>query len=270
MLGRPYQLSEADMRAAIEHFRLVEPLCHFDASKGNEGFTAHISFNISSFNSGRDYLEIALRKAVLRFTPREPGKWAWAEAIREWVAGCLEQFSIKESSSRTKTRGANLTGRSEASAQGNVKLPLIGTLGGTARFGAEAGRQTGATRGTAREITRTHQARYAEMHRPASGYELRLTSPPDDDLVRLNSDLDRMGVLASTEPSSTDPADVGVTLTLRSRDALEHSIRVRDATGVWKPLAEPRAKKVLTELLFEKLLVPLHEGQILWPKEPPQ
>lgn len=252
---------------AVRRLRVTEPLCRLEAIKGNDGFSVSLSFNPVEYRSSpTDFIELALRSAHLGFCPKDPSKWSWSGSLKAFVHGNASQLTVKDTTQKTVTRSGGTASRTELEAGGEVNVPLLGGVKTGAKRALETNRGKTQSRSRSVDTTRSVTQRWAEIHRRGDDFELRLGSPGGEDLVRLNPDLDRIGVLAADEPSAVQPDDVKVTMRLQMQGELHHSLRVRDAGGHWARLVETRNKTIVSEILFAKFLKPAHAPQVLWPK----
>ena len=264
---KPALLTEQEIGRALRTLRATTPLCRLDAMTGNEGFSASISFNpVEHRTSSSDFIEVALRTASFTFSPADPKGWSWGEGLKAFVHAHATQETVKEGHQETGTHGFSGASRTEFHGEGSVQVPFVGAIKAGARQAVDVGRTTARSVGQALEFTRQLTRRWAEIHRRKDDFEVRLGSPGGDDLVRLNADLDRIGILASEEPSSVDLDTVKVTMRLQFKGPLDHALRFRDAGGSWSRLIETREKQVVSELLFAKFLRGAHQPVRLWPK----
>ncbi|WP_395671209.1 hypothetical protein [Phenylobacterium sp.] len=270
-MGRPKPAvpSEQEILRLVRTLRSTTSLCRFEAARGNEGFTGSFSFNpVEHRSSASDFIEIALRTASFTFSPADPKGWSWGEALKELVHVTATETTVKEGHQENATQGATAASKSELSGEVGVKLPLVGQVKAGARQTAEFGRSAARTVGRAIEATRVITRRWAEIHRRGDDFELRLGSPGGEDLVRLNADMDRIGVLQSDEPSSADLESISVTMRLQYKGPLDHALRFREASGSWSRLVDTRAKQAVAELMFAKFVRPAHKPLRLWPRRP--
>lgn len=260
--------SDIEIQKAVRHFRLREPFCRLEGISGNEGFGVSLSFEPVTYQSGGDFIEVALRRASLRFKPVREAGWRWADALKEFLGRAADSYVIRRTSGASGTQTAEVGGRTEVFAEGESGVPLLkGKAGG--KLGLDAKRSGSRTSSSGTEITRTVTERWAQITRPAGEFELSLGSPAQDDLVRFNAELDRIGVLACDEPSSVTVNDVSVTLSMREKDEGEHALRIRDVGGSWQRLTEHRNKAVISEIFVSKFLKPAHQPLRLWPRKTP-
>jgi hypothetical protein len=265
---KPAIPSEQDIARALRTLRSTTPLCRIDATRGNEGFTASLSFNpVEHRTSAADFVEVALRTASFTFSPADPKGWSWGEGLKAFVHHTATETTVKQAHQANATQGWTGTSRTELHGDGGVELPLVGQFKAGVRQAIDAGRSTARTVGQALEVTRSVTRRWAEIHRRKDDFELRLGSPGGEDLVRLNADLDRIGILSSEEPASVDLDTITATLRLQNRGSLEHALRFRDAGGSWSRLIETREKQVVSELMFAKFLRGAHRPLRLWPRK---
>lgn len=266
---KPAVPSEQEIIRLVRTLRSTTPLCRFEAAVGNEGFTGSFSFNpVEHRSSAVDFIEVALRTASFTFSPADPKGWSWGEALKEFVHVAVTETTVREGYQENATHGATAASKSELSGEAGVTLPLVGQVKAGARQAAEFGRSTARTVGRAIEATRIITRGWAEIHRRGDDFELRLGSPGNEDLVRLNADLDRVGVLQSAEPSSVDLESISVIMRLQYKGPLDHALRFRDAGGSWSRLVDTRAKQAVAELMVAKFVRPAHKPLRLWPRKP--
>lgn len=267
MFGKkPARLSEADVAKAVEHFRRPRALVWFEGHPGgNEGFSATISFNADTYEGDNGFIELALREASLRFEPDHPVGWNWSEYVREFVKNAVDSVGMKLALQQMNTKKGETTAKGGVSAEGGLNLGILsGRASAQSSLVHTHSRQVEETHNA--EASRTQRERWAEMTRPEGRFQLRLTSPPGDDLVRFNAELDRVPMLAAPEPSAVDAEMVKVSMLLQVKDELRHALRIRDAGGAWAELSETRNKQIVSELRFNKFLKPMHQPVRLWPR----
>lgn len=274
LLGpRPDVPSVEEVGRAVRHLRNVQTLCFFEGLKGNDGFSMNLNFNASAYRGagGRDFIEVAPRAATLHFQPKEIEGWNWAEALSALIRDTAEDEVQKFGSSASEGVTHGGTVRGEMSADGGLQLPLLAKGKVTAKGGMEASRSRSRGETTSSEVSRTQKTPWIEIMRPdAKTFELRLKSPPSDDLVRLNPELNRLSVLFAPEPGSLDPRDVKVSLSAQIKvdgHKVSHALRIRDVGGAWARLMETRNKQVIAEILVSKFLEPLHAPRRVWPRK---
>lgn len=265
VFGRPRLPAEGEMAKAVRKFRGRDGFCRFEGVKGNEGFGISLSFNPVTYQEGEDFIEVALRRATLRFAPSRGSGWSWATSLKEFVAKSVDAFVHRRLDQNAGTRAGEVASRTEVFVEGEAGGPLARLKGG-GRQGVDARRQSSTTETHGLEVTATVTARYAQMTRSDTHFDLTLDSPAQDDLVRLNVDLDRIGVLSPDEPSAMNIDDVDVTLFMRAKDAGEHALRIRDAGGAWRSLVDHRNKAIVSEIYLSKFLKPSHQPLRLWPR----
>ena len=266
---RPAIPSEQEVVRLVRTLRSTDPLCRLDATRGNEGFTASFSFNpVEHRSSATDFIEVALRTASFTFSPADPQGWSWGEALKQFVHFTVTETTVREGRQENATNGTSATSETELSGEAGVHIPFLGQVKSGVRQSLDLGRSTARSVGKAFEATRVVTQRWAQIHRQGGDFELRLGSPGGDDLVRLNPDLDRIGVLQSDEPSSVDLEAVKVTMRLQYKGPLDHALHFRDAGGSWSRLVETRGKQAVTELMFAKFVRGAHKPVRMWPRKP--
>lgn len=231
----------------------------------------NLSFNASAYRApgGRDFIEVAPRAATLHFRPQEIDGWSWSEALSVLISETMDSVTLKLGALQSDNTARGGTLRTEISGEGGVKIPFVVATKAAVRAGAEAMRSNTRGNTASSEVTRVRRERWIEMMRPdLKTFELRLNSPPADDLVRLNPDLNRLSVLFAPEPGSLDPRDVTVAMSAQIKvdgHKVAHALRIRDAGGAWARLIETRNKQVIAEILVSKFLEPLHAPKKIWP-----
>lgn len=273
--ARPDVPSVDEVTRAVRHLRNVNALCFFEGLKTNDGFGMNLSFNASAYRAdgGRNFIEVAPRAATLQFRPKDPQGWSWSEGLSLLIAENSQDVVVKMGAQQTAASTRAVALRGEGGGEAQLKLPLLGSGKASVKAGAEASRSRTDSGTRSAELTRTRKERWVEMMRPdPKVFELRLDSPPEDDLVRLNPELNRLSVLFAPEPSAVEVEDVKVSMAAHIKvqgDEVTHALRIRDAGGAWARLLESRNKQVIAELLISKFLRPLHQPKAVWPPKGP-
>ncbi len=237
-----------------------------EGSVGNDGFSVSMSFNPVMFQSApADYIEVALKSVSLEFRPADATGWKWSEVITAFVRSSVDNVSIKLGDQATEGASSSHVERTGASIGADVGFQPLGKLKGNLQVGRESsqGRQNSTT--ISNEEQHTRRDHWVEMTRGGTSFNLRLDSPSGADLVRFNSELDRLSVLSAPEPGSIKPESVSVTMKLHLKRELKHAYAIRDAGGRWANLIESRNRQVVAELLIAKFLKSMHGPVRLWP-----
>lgn len=258
-----------EIAAAVKALRKRGQLIWLEGGVGNDGFSVSMSFNPVTFQSTpADFIELALKTVSLEFKPRDPTGWRWSEVVSQFVRASIDTVSIKLGAQQTDGETTNLTHRGQAVIEGELGLPLTGKLKGAFQQGRDQARGAQSSRTDIAEMLRTERDHWVEMTRSGTTFNLRLDSPPGGDLVRFNSEFDRLSVLFAPEPSILKPDHVSVTMRLHLKGELRHAYEIRDAGGCWDNLRSSRNRQVVAELMIAKFLRPMHGPVRLWPPKP--
>ena len=258
---------EAILRAA-RHFAQAHRLCRLDHVRGNSGFTVSLSFNTSLHQTSKaDYIEVALRSAHLRFIPSEPDRWSWSEPLKALQRAEVTEHAEKVAQQVSLTKADGSTLAAEASVEASGHLPFIAMMKTAVKSNMQSMRSNTLTQGRASERTQTAKSRWIELERPNGAFDVRLNSPPRDDLVRLNAELDRISILEADEPHSVDPDSVEVVLFPQASTVREITLRIRAAGGTWACLTESRNKAIVSEILLDRLVKASTRRTKLWPSK---
>lgn len=264
-------LSEAEVTSAVRCFQSLEPLAEATAMRGNDGFSASVSFASSVHQSryGLGSIEVGLRSAELQFhAPKNAQGWGWSEAVAELVKSYRQTEMRQETGSQrdagTTSRGSDV----EIGGDGGVAGGLFKAAGRIMHRRTRRSDQLQESQ-TGWGVTRTLVTPLIAMKGALHKFHLRLTAPSDQDLSFFNADLLRQPFLSVPEPSTLDvnavelwiePAALG-----ENGDDIVHTLKIGNATGAWAPLATDRNKQVLGELVLSKFLKPMHQRRRLWP-----
>jgi len=264
----PLHPSPAEIDRAVAFLRRADRLIWFEGhAGGNEGFSASISFNPATYTGGDgDFLEVALQEASFTFEPAEPSGWSWSSYVKELVKASVDNIIVKLGRQKSQKRTGSTGGR--AATSGEAGLGIAG-LTAKAALQTSIDHVRGAETADAEtvETSRTDIERWMEMTRPGGDFQFRLSSPPGEDLVRFNSELDRIPILSAPEPSSVGEEDVRVTMNLQIKSELRHALRIRDAGGAWEGLIQTRNRQIVSELMLSQFLKPMHQPVRLWPRK---
>lgn len=264
-------LNEAEVTGAVRRFQSLEPLVEASAMRGNDGFSASISFNSSIHQSrfGLGSIEVGLRSAALQFNaPKDAAGWGWSEAVAELVKSHRQTETHQKSGSDrdalTSSKGSDL----EVAGEGGVAGALL--KAGIRIVNRRTGRNDHVREAQAGwGVTKTLVAPLISMSGAVRKFQLRLTAPSEQDLSFFNADLVRQPFLSAPEPSSFDLDSVELWVEPapihESADDVVHTLSIRNATGAWAPLKNERNKQVLGELVLSKFLKPMHQKRRLWP-----
>jgi len=262
--------SEGDLSSALEQLRRPGALCYLDLISTNAGISAEISFNQVRVQLAAGTLEVALREADLDFASNHSdAEWIWsadlAETARSLVGSTTQTQGTVEAASLSKSRGGETKGQVVSKAGFGLF-----TLEGTASHSAVG--RLDARRDSSRSDSETTVRMEAQlrMSRPAGNPRLQFTCHPFEDLVPLNAHFARVPIFEYGHPERCRAKDMQVTLKLNldyELGTVRHAFAIKRASGDWADLTADASKKMLAELLVSKFLVPLHDDQLLWPKE---
>ena len=260
------RLTSKQVEEAASFFGRLGNLCFLEGSITNTGFAAAISFNSAEFKTEHGVLDLALRNASLTFhVPVSDARWH--DELSEFVRSGARSIQIRDSFSRKEVDGASDTLDATVEGKGTFKF-LLGdiSLGSRISQARKKDRSNEESRSSERVATRT--VNDLEMQRSATAFTLHFRSDPDSDLIRYNPQLGRLNVLVLETPSELKAEDVTVRLSaeLIENDAeVQHSLRVRNATGCWSGLQASANHQIIGELVLSKLLRPLHSSTQIWP-----
>lgn len=264
-------LSEAEVTTAVRAFQSLEPLAEATAMRGNDGFSASISFASTTHHSryGLGSIEVGLRSAELQFhAPKDAEGWAWSEAVPELVKSYRQTETIQQTGSHRDAATASKGSDIEVAGDGGVASVLF-------KAGVRAMHRRTRRSDQLHEsqagwgVTKTLVTPLIAMKGAIRKFHLRLTAPSEQDLSFFNADLVRQSFLSVPEPSSLDLNTVELWIEPAALEAsgedVVHTLKIRNATGAWAPLATERNKQVLGELVLSKFLKPMHQRRRLWP-----
>lgn len=268
LVARPAQVPSAEeLDRAAAHFRQNGALCLFVGHVTNAGFSGTISFNESVFNGGEGVLVLALRDATL--TIKAAGGGEWSEDILERVRERSRTIQIKETAGLRQTNSDAKELQAELSSGAKTNWGVIGAVL-QGRLASKDTRSQSDESAEARERSFTRSVNDTEIQRISpETFQLRFRAEADADLVQFNPYFARIALLELPAPSEV-PKD-GVRVMLSSGleelpDQVLHSLRIRSATGTWATLAPDANGRIVTEILLEKFLRPLHQARAVWPE----
>lgn len=260
-------LTAKQVEEAAEFFGRLGNLCFLEGSITNTGFAAAISFNSSEFRTEHGTLDLALRNASLTFhAPVSDARWH--EELSELVRSGARTIQIKDSYAKKQADGASETLDSALEGKGAFKF-IFGEISIGSRIAQGRKKDRSDERSSSSERTVTRSVNDLEMQRSATTFTIHFRSDPESDLIRYNPQLGRLNILALETPSELKAEDVTVGLSaelFESEAAVQHSLRVRNATGCWSGLQGSTNHQIVGELVLSKLLRPLHSSTQIWPQ----
>lgn len=246
--------SQEDVEHAISALSELRKLVYFEGHVGsNIGFGATISFNPLRHGGANDFIEVALSEIAFRFEPREAEGWCWSDSVKDFVLGNDREVGVTTDEQLSRRSSQTVDVRSKAAVDGAINLGLLkGRASAEQQLGASRSAESASQRSIKRSMTEFDH--WAQMTRPEGMFGLRLASPGNDDLVRLNPHLERLPVLHPPDVTTLKEDDVRVVASVQPRGELRHALRIVGAAGKWARQTESRNKQVISELIISKAL----------------
>lgn len=258
----------ADIEEAIAQLRAPGAMCFVQLSKTNQGLSAELSFNSARSRTPSGQIELVLREAVIEVWAADADTtWSWNEALLETADQTSDIVEVVRSSNEEANSSTVEDLNAKVAGKGNVSA-----LFAKAELGAEVAerrsQQRGAlsTRGAELKVARV--LRHIKVQRRDGNFRLEFSAGAQENLIDLNTKLNRLPLLDVPSPSELDLGSVRMDLHLSLDTAgpvVRHAFHVRQATGAWGQLASSH-RRILAELLLSKFLPEIHEPQRIWPK----
>jgi hypothetical protein len=268
----PSSPSKDDLEFAVERLLRPDALCFADLELNNDNsVAAELSFNSVIIDRPSGRLEVALRGAIVDLTSEHYSRrWRWSKSFLDLTDGLTYSAPREETTSELASLNRTDQNDVKPDLRGKIKTPVFDLEAG---LGAATSHKTDAKRDSSRSSKQTFSEvrRQIEVSRIDSGFRMTFAAPSHLDLVDLNSKLSRLMLVDVPAETEFSIANVRLTLMLRSVEVDEagtkHAFRIRQATGVWSELDDAAGtKRLVSEVMLSKLLVPIHQTQTLWPE----
>jgi hypothetical protein len=262
-----YEITERDVDDAMSAFSMPGALCFVTGFRSNEGFALGVSFNSCCANTSNGSLTLALRNAVIAVTvPQNVDGPQWSPTLLDLVGKQTETLGNRHLVERALTRSETKEEAAEIKAGFSIKA-VLGSIGFDGSYSDKSSGRRDAVAKVLDERSFTQTQNLIEIQRQHErNFSIFFSSHTGSDLVRMNPLTSYLPTIVVQEFMDFRIEDFTVDLLPGfSGDDLTHAYRIRSASGVWAQLDASDTRRVVGELLWEKFVRTLGDGQRAWP-----